>query len=340
MREADIWKADEHRSSGREYDSLTGLYSPMAAYDAIDRALLRNTGGILLLIDVVDFKSINAVYGHLKGDQVLQEIAGIIDYFFFRKDIIGRMSKDQFIVFMTGAYTKEMICDKAASLKARIAQIQKLLQLEHPLLIRIGVDFTKEEDTFLSLWKRVMTAAAYEKSSKTGELHFYDEAMAQQAQPVVNKREDLEMAIDLHYINTQLKERDMTEGAYCQDYHNFLSIYRFLERVLVRTDLRVQLILLTLTDCSGTFVDLNQREELMEKVRDSICVSLRLSDIYTQYSSCQFLVMALNAEEENLDTITARIEQTFREHISERNDVILTAGCYPLEPVIHIVQEQ
>lgn len=105
--------------------------------------------------------------------------------------------------------------------------------------------------------------------------------MAEQAQPVVNKREDLEMAIDLHYINTQLKERDMTEGAFSQDYHNFLSIYRFLERVLVRTDLRVQLILLTLTDRSGTFVDLNQREELMEKVRDSICVSLRLSDIYT-----------------------------------------------------------
>ena len=73
----------------------------------------------------------------------------------------------------------------------------------------------------------------------------------------------------------------------------------------------------------------------MERLQESIRSSLRFSDIYTQYSSCQFLAMAVCAGRENMDIITDRIEKAFLVREPDRPDIRLSFSFYPLQPIPH-----
>ena len=72
---------------------------------------------------------------------------------------------------------------------------------------------------------------------------------------------------------------------------------------------------------------------LMEKLRESLCSSLRSSDIYTRYSSCQFLAMLPGAALENMNIITTRIQNSFRVRVPDREDLLLSFSFYPLQPL-------
>lgn len=133
-------------------------------------------------------------------------------------------------------------------------------------------------------------------------------------------------------ISHLLRENALPKGAYYQEFNTFISIYRFLERGLKRTGLRIQMILLTLTDQSCVFASLDEREFLMERLRESLCTSLRSSDIYSQYSSCQLVAMLPGSTPKNMDIITNRIQNAFRVRVPNREDLILSFSYYPLQP--------
>lgn len=84
-------------------DQLTGLYNKQYLRDGCELCGEEQTKGnlILLFIDVDNFKSINDVYGHLAGDDVLKTLAGCIRRS-IRKDARAvRFGGDEFIVLMT-----------------------------------------------------------------------------------------------------------------------------------------------------------------------------------------------------------------------------------------------
>lgn len=74
-----------------EHDWLTGLYNRRAAEAHVDEALLKNGGGMLLVLDIDHFKQVNDRYGHLIGDALLCEAARTLRDIFFPRDIIGRV---------------------------------------------------------------------------------------------------------------------------------------------------------------------------------------------------------------------------------------------------------
>ena len=71
-----------------EHDWLTGLYNRRAAEAHVDEALLKNGGGVLLVLDIDHFKQVNDRYGHLIGDALLCEAARTLRDIFFPRDII------------------------------------------------------------------------------------------------------------------------------------------------------------------------------------------------------------------------------------------------------------
>ncbi len=94
------------------YDSLTGLLNRFLLIDRIKQYLKINhqqNEYALLLIDIDNFKKINDSWGHQIGDQLLVIIAEKMVSCLRTKDILARISGDEFIIFIPDIeYIKEV----------------------------------------------------------------------------------------------------------------------------------------------------------------------------------------------------------------------------------------
>ncbi len=85
-------------------DGLTGAYTRRYFIERFDeeikRSLLRKSNLSLLMVDADHFKMVNDQHGHLAGDQVLKEIANIIQENVRAIDIVGRFGGEEFCVVL------------------------------------------------------------------------------------------------------------------------------------------------------------------------------------------------------------------------------------------------
>lgn len=87
-------------------DELTGLFNRRGFFLLAEqqrRLAIREKAELLLLyIDIDDFKLVNDTYGHLEGDQVLADIAQILQRSFRDSDILARMVEGGLLARMGG----------------------------------------------------------------------------------------------------------------------------------------------------------------------------------------------------------------------------------------------
>lgn len=86
-------------------DELTGLQNRRGFYQAfekdIDRTQRRiSPGGLLIMIDLDNFKMINDTYGHNAGDQALRVVAECLQGSIRSMDVAARTGGDEFIILM------------------------------------------------------------------------------------------------------------------------------------------------------------------------------------------------------------------------------------------------
>lgn len=80
----------EHRAT---HDPMTGLLNR--------RAFFAGSGeGMLCVIDVDNLKQINDTYGHLAGDEVLVQIASVVQSAVRSSDTVARLGGDEFAIFL------------------------------------------------------------------------------------------------------------------------------------------------------------------------------------------------------------------------------------------------
>ena len=97
-----ILSREESRQQA-DTDLLTGLTIRNAAQEAIEEELGRSDeSGVLMLLDLDHFKSVNDRLGHQKGDQVLIDVAADLRRMFRATDILSRLGGDEFIIYMQG----------------------------------------------------------------------------------------------------------------------------------------------------------------------------------------------------------------------------------------------
>lgn len=85
-------------------DGLTGLYVYRYFNDALEREISRagryKQGFSLIMMDLDGFKAINDTFGHLQGDAVLKEVAGILKKICREVDIVARYGGEEFAVIL------------------------------------------------------------------------------------------------------------------------------------------------------------------------------------------------------------------------------------------------
>ena len=81
-------------------DPLTGLPNRRAFDEGVAAAIRGRHRGILLLVDVDNFKQINDTYGHGAGDQVLREVSRVLVAQIRPGDVAARIGGDEFAVLV------------------------------------------------------------------------------------------------------------------------------------------------------------------------------------------------------------------------------------------------
>lgn len=113
------WIRRRSKSAGllhlAETDQLTNLYNKVTTEKKIKEFIAHNpdTQSLLFVLDIDNFKKINDTMGHAFGDEVLRSISQGIKMQFRASDIIGRAGGDEFIIFLKGLKTEEIILREA-----------------------------------------------------------------------------------------------------------------------------------------------------------------------------------------------------------------------------------
>ena len=130
-------------------DELTGLLNRRAFFEEVDLRLAhhRRTGraGTLVYVDLDNFKPVNDVHGHQRGDEVLRDLAGMLSMGTRVGDLVARLGGDEFALWLEETIEK----DATAKAKELLADSKKLRPLsadeDRPLGISIGMAFSETQ---------------------------------------------------------------------------------------------------------------------------------------------------------------------------------------------------
>lgn len=293
-------------------DRLTGVLSWEAMEAGLSAAV--GEGGGLFLCDIWQLGEVNRRLGHAAGDACLRQAAQLLGFLIREGDLLGRAGEDEFAVFLPDCLGEVSRNSVAQRIRDRFRERRGAGDAP-PFSVTVGAAIAQKGDTAASLVER----ARADRLARREEL-----LDARRAAPVRQNS----YRRDARKIREELAEEIRIPGAYCRDYETFRSIYRFLERGIIRSGQKSCVILLSLTDREGQIIPPEDKDRLMDRLGEDIRHTLRLGDVYTRYTSSQYLILAMDTTEDFSDVIVDRIKESFLADGGD-ND-LLVHYCYQM----------
>ena len=125
-------------------DPLTGVYNRATFENEVVQHVLsckEEVAGTMILLDMDHFKQINDQYGHTEGDKVLKDLSDVLMTTFRRKDLVGRIGGDEFVIFLKNMKNEEIIDRRMAELRAKLTKVNN-----HNMTCSVGITFVNSED--------------------------------------------------------------------------------------------------------------------------------------------------------------------------------------------------
>ncbi len=153
-------------------DNLTGLLNRSGFRQAVKEAVAAHPGqGLLIIMDLDNFKQINDKYGHPEGDVALKSFARQLEEFFNRSgDITARFGGDEFAVFVG----RPLTIDEADGMLGKfVDRVRETFETEYPgegLTVSAGAAFVPEKVVSEELYRQ--TDAALYEAKRSGKDSF------------------------------------------------------------------------------------------------------------------------------------------------------------------------
>jgi diguanylate cyclase (GGDEF)-like protein/PAS domain S-box-containing protein len=189
-------ESDQRMLKMAHYDMLTGLPNRNLLYTTLQMGLtqasLSGWQVAVITVDLDDFKSINEVWGHLMGDQMLYELSRRLANCLNVTDTLGRMDGDEFAMIM-------MIREGQSDTQGMVERIRDVLRQPFQLdghdismTASIGIAvYPDDGDEPQSLIKHANTAMNRAKKIGRDSYRFYTAQMNAD----VSARQELESAL-------------------------------------------------------------------------------------------------------------------------------------------------
>lgn len=158
-------------------DKLTGLYNKNAFYTLVKK-YMEDGGekGVLLFLDLDNFKNVNDQMGHLTGDEILMKAAESMKSIFRSDDVVSRFGGDEFMIFVKGI-DRKVAAGKIQTLRAEIERIKAECHAENTgLSACIGVSiYPSDADNVEQLVSEADVAMYYVKQNGKNGYAFYED---------------------------------------------------------------------------------------------------------------------------------------------------------------------
>lgn len=294
-------------------DVLTGLWNRKHLEDEVERFLDENGQmAVFMIMDVDNFKQVNDTLGHIMGDAVLECIGRILKSSVGPRDVAARIGGDEFAVFLKGDYTDGEICQYCQMLFSQIdTELKEVMGHKETITLSVGIaQVPMDAYDYFGLYSKADKALYHVKQNGKNDYHFYSR---KEEEPEIFNLEGEDSSVDMERLEQFVEERNGVEGAYRVEYEGFKHIYHFVSRGLGRNGQTVQMALFTLNYIKSMGITHEMLQEAMKELERAIVVSLRQGDVTTQYSSFQYVVLLMNASEENGEKVVQRILDTWDE---------------------------
>ncbi|HEU4813993.1 MAG TPA: EAL domain-containing protein [Xanthomonadaceae bacterium] len=183
------------------HDALTELYNRREFERRVERILVDLAAGApasaLLYIDLDQFKLINDTSGHIAGDQLLTQLAGVMREQLRGGDVLARLGGDEFGVLAANVQDVDEVLHVAERLRERIDGYMFVWeQRSYAISASIGVVMIERPDiTLRDLFAQADTACYMAKESGRNRVHFYSAEDDQ----TVQRRSEMEWANRLRW---------------------------------------------------------------------------------------------------------------------------------------------
>lgn len=181
-------------------DELSGLANRNHLTERLNwliaEAARRKTEFALLFLDLDNFKNINDSLGHNVGDELLRNVAGLIQETLRTNDIVARVGGDEFVVVLSHYKSHIELSQIIDRIILKIRQIHVVKT--HPVKISAsaGVAFYPKDGTdFNSLMKNADIAMYEAKKSGRGRFKFFTEELHQQLLKELELDRDMQLAL-------------------------------------------------------------------------------------------------------------------------------------------------
>jgi diguanylate cyclase (GGDEF)-like protein len=164
--QAQLRRALEREKLRADTDRLTGLLNKEAFRERVEEEIFRarryNHPFSLAFIDLDNFKQVNDIRGHARGDKLLQQISETITHTIRKIDIAGRIGGDEFAICLpeTG---DEQVCkaiDKLVkSLDTKTSQFGLQVTVSIGVVTCTEICFTETYDELLGKADKLMYVA-------------------------------------------------------------------------------------------------------------------------------------------------------------------------------------
>ncbi|MBR7019872.1 MAG: GGDEF domain-containing protein [Lachnospiraceae bacterium] len=161
----------------KDTDELTGLRNKSALTREINAFLADSATnrGVMFVLDVDRFKSINDTFGHDVGDSVIEQIGGVLRKMFVSDEIVGRFGGDEFIIFLKNTNDRDVAGRIAEAVCAGTSEQVSLPETGQKVRVSIGIAlYGGVEISYTELFKKADTALYRAKSDPEHSIRVYE----------------------------------------------------------------------------------------------------------------------------------------------------------------------
>ena len=277
-----------------DIDVTTGIMSRTTGEAAIAQ-VMQEENGCFIFFDVDNLKKINDTNGHKAGDRVLK-LMGDTLIANSENSLCCRLGGDEFLFFMKNV-TKDEAEEKVQKIINEFVEKKNEDSEIAVASLSAGLIMSTTADTYAEAYNKADKALYHVKQNGKDGYSFYNS----DSESARNEK------VDINRLVNGIKNSGSYEGAMDVEYRQFAKLFEYIANLEKRYSHPFKLVMITLEASDEDSPRMDELEDAMFCMEQSIRQTVRNVDIVTRYSRQQFLVILLVPDIEGVNLVVERI---------------------------------